>query len=131
MGVASIYQTAQVGIEVTPGTSVPANKKLSSVGFTMSPNPDISVFRASGNKYPTVASLNREWMTFDLDGAITYTEIIYLLAGILEKTTAVATAPSQTWTFTPATSAADPVQTYTIEQGSAARAHKWHCQRLE
>jgi hypothetical protein len=90
----------------------------------MSPNPDISVFRAAGNKYPTVASLNREWMTFDLDGAITYTEIIYLLSGILEKTTAVATAPSQTWTFTPATSAADPVQTYTIEQGSAARAHK-------
>jgi hypothetical protein len=52
LGLASIYQTVQIGVETVIGTSVPANKKLTSVGFTMSPNPDISVFRAAGNKYP-------------------------------------------------------------------------------
>jgi hypothetical protein len=124
MGLATIYQTAQIGVEVTAGTSIAANKKLSSVGFTFSPNPDIQVFRAAGSKYPSVATLNREWTEIDLDGAITYTEIVYLLSGILEKAAIVTTAPATTWTFTPGTSSADIIQTYTIEQGSAGRAHK-------
>lgn len=124
MGLATIYQTAQVGLEVTAGLLVPATKKLNSVGFTMSPNPDIQVFRPAGMKYPTVASLNREWTEMDLDGAITYTEIVYLLSGILEKVTPTLTGTGQTWTFTPASGAADTIATYTIEQGSAARAHR-------
>lgn len=123
MGLSTISQTAQIGVEVTPGVSIAANKKLSSVGFTFSPNPDISVFRAAGNKYPSVASLNREWTEIELDGALTYTEIIYLLSGILE-TGAVAGTTEKTWTFTPSTSAADVITTFTIEQGSAVRAHK-------
>jgi hypothetical protein len=123
MGLSTISQTAQIGIETVPGTSVAANKKLSSVGFSFSPNPDISVFRAAGNKYPSVASLNREWTEIDIEGALTYTEIIYLLSGILE-TGAVAGTTEKTWTFTPSTTAKDTITTFTIEQGSAERAHK-------
>lgn len=124
MGVATVYQTSQIGVEITAGTSVAANKKLTSVGFTFSPAPDLQIFRAAGNKYPSVASLNREWTEIDLDGAITYTEIVYLLSAILEKATIATVTGATTWTFTPLTSAADAIQTYTIEQGSAARAHK-------
>ena len=123
MGLASIYMTAQIGVETVAGTLAAANKRLTSVGFSMSPNPDISVFRASGSKYPSVAALNREWTELDIEGAITYTEIVYLLSGILEKA-AITGTTEKTWTFTPATSAADDIQTYTIEQGSAARAHR-------
>jgi hypothetical protein len=123
MGLSAISQTAQIGVETVYGTPVAANKKLASVGFSFSPNPDISVFRAAGNKYPSVASLNREWTEIDLDGALTYTEIIYLLSGILE-TGVVGGTTEKTWTFTPSTSAADVVTTFTIEQGSAVRAHK-------
>jgi hypothetical protein len=125
MGLASIYQTAQIGVETVAGTAVAANKKLTSVGFSMSPNPDISVFRAAGNKYPSVAALNREWTEIDLEGAITYTEIVYLLSGILE--TAVITTSGTTgqqWTFTPSSTAADTIKTFTIEQGSAGQAHR-------
>ena len=110
-------------MEVTAGTAVPANKKLTSVGFQMSPNPDIQIFRAAGNKYPSVASLNREWTEISLDGAITYTEIVYLFSAILEKATPTGST-SKTWTFTPSSTAADAIQTFTIEQGSAARAHR-------
>lgn len=124
MGLAAIYMVAQVGLETVMGTPVAANKKLTSVGFSLSPNPDISVFRASGSKYPSVAALNREWTEIDIDGAITYSEIVYLLSGILEKVTPVTASGATTWTFTPATSAADTIATYTIEQGSAARAHR-------
>jgi hypothetical protein len=104
MGLSTISQTAQIGAEATAGTNIAASKKLSSVGFSFSPNPDISVFRSAGSR-------------------ITYTEIVYLFSGILEKATPTGTT-EKTWTFTPATSAADVIQTYTIEQGSAARAHK-------
>ena len=124
MGLASIYQTAQIGVETVYGTAVPCSKKLSSVGFSMSPNPDISVFRAAGNKYPSVAALNREWTEIDLDGALTYTEIVYLLSGILETATVAVSGTGQSWTFTPSTSAADTIKTFTIEQGSAGRAHR-------
>jgi len=91
----------------------------------MSPNPDVSIFRANGNKYPSVSALNREWTEIDIDGAITYTEIVYLLSGILETAVvAVSGTTGQSWTFTPSTTAADVIKTFTIEQGSAARAHR-------
>jgi hypothetical protein len=123
MGLASIYQTVQIGLETVMGQPIAASKKLSSVGFQFSPSPDIQIFRPSGSKYPSVAALNREWTEMDLDGAITYTEIVYLLAGILEKVTPSGTT-AKTWAFTPSSSAADTIATYTIEQGSATRAHR-------
>jgi hypothetical protein len=89
----------------------------------MSPSPDVQIFRPAGQKYPAVASLNREWTELDLDGAITYTEIVYLLSGIMEKVIPSG-ATAKTWAFTPSSSAADVIATYTIEQGSAARAHR-------
>jgi hypothetical protein len=123
MGKATIYQTAQIGVEVTPGTLIAATKKLNSVGFTMSPEPEIQVFRPAGSKYPTVASLSREQTNIDIDGQLTYTEIVYLLSGILAKAT-ITGMTEKMWTFTPSSNAADLIQTYTIEQGDADRAHR-------
>lgn len=124
MGLSTITQTAQIGVEAIAGTKVAANKKLNSVGFTMSPNPDVQVFRPAGVKYPTVAAMNREWTELTLDGALTYSEIVYLLAGILQKTTPTVSGTGQKWVFQPSSSAPDTIATYTIEQGSSVRGHR-------
>lgn len=118
-----VYSSSQLGVESVPGTAVAANKRLLSVGFTMSPNPDIQVFRPSGFKYPTVSTLSREWTEVQIDGALTYTEIVYLLSGILE-TAVITGTTAKTWTFTPSSSAADAVKTFTLEQGDAVRARR-------
>ena len=79
MGLATIYQTAQIGAETVTGTNVAASQETVLVSASrFRPNPDISIFRAAGNKYPSVAALNREWTELDMDGAITYTEICLL-----------------------------------------------------
>ena len=118
-----IYQATQIGVETTPGTPVAANKKLLSVGFSMSPNPEINTIMPSGYKYPTGAYLAREWTELDFEGALTYTEIVYLLSGILNNPTPTGSGP-YTWAYTPQTSAADTIATYTIEQGDAVRARR-------
>lgn len=119
----TIYQSTQIGVEVTPGTAVAANKRLLSVGFGMSPNPEVQKFRPSGYKYPTLAAEQREWTELSIDGGLTYTEIVYLLAGILKKVTPTGTT-AKTWVFDPSSTAADAIATYTIEQGDSTRARK-------
>lgn len=114
----AVFMSTQIGVESTFGTAVAANKRLLSVGFSMSPNPDITRRRASGYKYQTLASLNREWSEIGIDGGLTYTEIVYLLAGILNKPTPTGTT-AKTWAFSTSSTAADTIASYTIEQGDA------------
>lgn len=118
-----IFQATQIGVESTPGTPVAAGKRLLSVGFSMSPQPDIQVRRARGYKYPSLAQMNRESTELTIDGGLTYTEIIYLLAGNLMKPTPTGNGP-YTWEFTPKTSEADEIATFTIEQGDSERARR-------
>lgn len=119
----AIFQATQLGVEATPGVAVPANRSLLSVGFSMSPNPDIQPRRARGHKYQTLAVLNREWTELGIEGGLTYTEVIYLLAGILNKPTPTGTGP-YTWSFSSASTQPDTVATYTIEQGDSIRARR-------
>lgn len=90
---------------------------------------DTKVYRPAGYKYPTVSALGKDWTQFGLDGTATYDEIIYALSGIL--TAGVVTTPdavnaptARQWDFAPATVNADAPKRYTIEQGSADRAHR-------
>lgn len=124
---ASVFQVAQWGVETTPGTAVAANKKLTGINVTAGVKADVKTFRAMGNKFNSLAALGKEWMEAKLDGFATYTEIVYPLCSVLAYA-----APAQQaatiaykWTLGPATSAADTKKTYTLEQGSAERAHKF------
>lgn len=127
MARAWIYEGVQIGVEGsgTPGTSVAADRKLSSLQITPTVQVDIAKYRASGFKFPTVQALNREWVEASISGPITYTEIVYLLASILKNVTPSGVGPEKTWVFDPASAAADDVATYTVEYGSATRAEKF------
>lgn len=124
---ASIFQTVQIGVESTPGTGVAASKKLPALTISPAVKVETNRYRAMGNKFPTVVVPGKEWVTAGLSGPITYNELVYLLSSVLGYA-----APAQQgataaylWTHAPSSVAADTVKTFTVEQGSAERAHKF------
>jgi hypothetical protein len=138
---ATVFQTIKLAPEATKGTApaaIASYKKLSSMGIGFSITPTIKVFKPAGQKYTTLAALNREQTDLSLDGIPTYTEIVYALSSVLSE--AVITAPSGTtgvpsgervmgddsthWFFMPSATDADSPITYTIYQGSVARSHR-------
>ncbi len=118
---ASIFQTVQIGIESTPGTPVAAGKKLLATSFVPAVKTESDTFRAIGNKYPSFAIVNKEWTEANLEGRLTYNEILYLLSSLLSQPTPVqqGATTAYKWTFTSNTSAEDAGKTFTVEQGDA------------
>lgn len=124
---ASIFQTVQIGVEATPGVAVAANKLLQSIEIQPAIAVETKSYRAMGNKFPALIIPGKEEVRAKIKGGATYTELTYLLASLLSYA-----APTQQggtaaylWTFAPSTTAADTVKTYTVEQGSSVRAHKF------
>jgi hypothetical protein len=126
----TITQTAQIGVEATPGTAVAATKRLGSLGISLGPSIETNAMRPIGQKYPSLQILGKEWAEADLEGAPVYTELPYLFASILGTPTVAAILDGATpsgatrWTFNTNSFGADVFKTYTIEQGDASRAHR-------
>lgn len=122
---ASVAQAVQIGVESAAGTTVSASKLLNSLGFEPGINFETSVFRPMGQKYPSQVVPNREWMSWSITGQPAYGEVVYPLNSVLVHSTASTSDTSaKIWTFTPAARTEDTVDTFTIEQGSATRAHR-------
>jgi hypothetical protein len=125
---ATVANVIQIGAESTstPGTEVDAGKLVASLEITGGIKSENTMFRPSGWKYGSFVIPGREWSEWKLGGQATYGELVYLLASILKSTTPVSdTSTGKKWTFTPALSAEDTVQTYTVEMGSSVRAHQF------
>lgn len=124
---ASVFQQCQLGLESTHGTSVAANRLLTS--FDVMPTPDINIdfYRPQGNKFPTVGVAGKDFTTARITGKPTYSELIYPLSSLLGAATI--TGPNgdgaYTHTYNPAATAADAFTSYTIERGSAVQAEKF------
>lgn len=123
----TVNQIVQIGAESTPGTAVPAGKKLQNINFTLSPKPDVKKFRATGHRWDTVTEMDREWSEWKADGNLDYQDFIYLVSGPFGAATI--TTPgggtnSRSWAWTPPVTGAITPKTYSIEQGDAVRAHK-------
>jgi hypothetical protein len=124
---ASIFQTVQIGVEATPGTAVAADKKLQSLTIGPAVKVETNKYRASGYKFPSLVVPGKEFVTAKLGGVITYSELIYPLASVLAYAAPVQQGATSAylWTFAPDTDAADTVKTFTVEQGSTERAHRF------
>lgn len=122
----SLLQGVQVGVEVTPGTSVAADKFLQSLGFMLKPEIETARFAPAGSKVDTLVTPGKDYASADLTGQATYDEIVYALSSALTTSAAVTTSGTtgKLWTFTPTWNAEDAPKTYTIEQGGAVRAQK-------
>ncbi len=124
---ATIFQTCQVGLETTPGVAVAATKLLQSLAIEPAIKVDVQKFRPAGMKFSTIAALGKEWVLAKLSGALTYTEIVYVLSSILGYA-----APAQQgvttaykWTHSVLSNNPDTVKTFTVEQGGSVRAHRF------
>jgi hypothetical protein len=124
---ASIFQVVQVGVESTPGTAVTATKKLTGLQIEPGVQAEIKRYRPTGYKFGTVAALTKEWTEASIRGPLTYTEIVYLLSSLMGTATPVNGSPTaaKIWTFNVDSDGADTPKTFTVEQGSAERAHRF------
>jgi hypothetical protein len=126
----TISQSVQIGVETTPGTGVAATRRLGSIGFEMGIQTEISGQRPIGQKYASLQILGKEWTEADVSGAPVYTELPYIFSSLIDTgvVTQIMDAATPTgayrWVFESDTFGEDAPKTFTIEQGSAARAHR-------
>lgn len=124
----SLNQVIQVGVETVPGTAVAATRRFQALGIEPSPNMEIDQFRPMGQKYRSIATLSKEWVTASLSGRGSYTELVYVLSSVIDTatiTTPIGATSSRLWTFTPDSFGDDNPRTYTVEHGSAFRADRF------
>ena len=130
MARSTVAQRVQIGLEAMPGTVVPANKSLGSLGFELSPSVESNTFRPTGMKYPTIVNPNREWAEGDLTGTPTYDEVVYPLSSIMDAATVTQIMDGATptdayrWVFSPASQGADDPQTFTVQRGDTTQAEQ-------
>lgn len=122
----SITQVIQLGVETTEGTSVAANKLLGAISINPTLQAETSDFRPMGTKYRTLVIPGKEWVEADLEGIGNFDELVYFLASLVGTPVITTTGTTgKQHVFTPSSTAADTIKTFTIEQGDAVRAHKF------
>jgi hypothetical protein len=125
----TIGVTNQVGVETTPGTAVPANKRIDNLLFNFGPKGDFKKTSGTGRKYPSVQQLNAEWVEGSFTGSMDYNSMLYPFTGALGVTTPTAHAGSSVakdWVIDASLSGAKQPQTLSFEQGDpVVRAHKF------
>lgn len=127
---ATINQTVQIGVETTPGTPVAATKSLGSVGFGFGIKVDSNASRPTGQKYASQQIVGKEWAEAEIEGNPSYEELQYLFASVLSAPTTTPIAngaqanAATLWKFDSNSRGDDAPKTFTIEQGSSARAHR-------
>lgn len=125
----TINVTNQVGIETTPGTAVPANKRIDSILYKFGPKGEFKKTAGTGRKYPSVQQLNAEWIGGSFTGSMDYNSMLYPFTGAMGVTTPVAHGTStiaKDWIIDASLSGAKQPQTLSFEQGDPTiRAHKF------
>ncbi|MDP9350801.1 MAG: hypothetical protein M3P51_04580 [Chloroflexota bacterium] len=128
---ASVNQVVQIGVESVSGSGVPANKLLSALSITPSVKSEVDTFKPKGQKLATVATPNKEWTEAGLEGRATYDEIIYPCSGLLGAGTVAQIMDGATgtgayqWDWTLSGTGSVTPKTFTVEEGSSVRAHKF------
>ena len=126
--IASINQQTQVGVEVTQGTAVAANKLLECFTFQLGIEAAVAFYRATGRKYPAEQEENQEWTSGTMDGNLDYNGLVYPLSGIAGAATigaADSSATAKLWTFKPPIAGNTSAKTFSFEQGDSIRARKF------
>jgi hypothetical protein len=119
---ASVFEVSQLGAETTPGTAVPALKRLLCTTLRLDPNIPVEPYRPMGYKAPTAATHGKESCGGSLEGRACFNDLCYLMSSVLCApviSTPGGATSTRRWTFKPKVSSPDTVQTYTFERGNA------------
>jgi hypothetical protein len=123
----SILQGVQLGVETTPGTAVAATKRLLDTSVEMGVQVEMQRYRPIGQKYASSLVVGKEWTSGAVTGALSYTDLIYLLNSVMGTgvITQLGGSTAYSHVFTSAARAVDTPKTLTIEFGGAVRAAKF------
>lgn len=116
----------QLGVEVTPGTAVAANKRLPDINVEIMPEHDKKFYRGAGYKFNTIGVMNKNWSSGKYDGPLNFTSLAYILASYANYAAPASVGTGGNgWTFNPGIGGtADTIKTYTIEQGDSTDAEQ-------
>lgn len=123
----ALNQTIQIGVESTPGTAVAAPTRLQAIGIEPTVDVEMDQFRPMGQKYRAITTLGKEWVTANITGRGSYTELIYMFSSVIG--TATVTNPgtlAYNWQFVPESFDDDLPKTFTVEHGSSVRADEFN-----
>ncbi|HEY1011346.1 MAG TPA: hypothetical protein VGE07_01495 [Herpetosiphonaceae bacterium] len=124
--IATINQLTQLVVESVKGTAPGVGfKRLQSTTVLPATEVEIETFRAQGYRFPGVAVRHKEWSLWKLSGLLSYTDVIYALAGILKAPTTTRIIPSTglayRHVFTPVARGANARKTFTVEHGETGQ----------
>lgn len=128
---ASVVQKTQIGVESTPGTAVAASKQLQGTSIETNPQVTAQDFRPQGSKYNSIVAEQREWVQAPIRGYPSFGDMVYLLSSVMSAATVSQFMDGLTatgcykWVFDSNNTTEDSPKTFTVEQGSSVRAHKW------
>lgn len=115
---ASVFQAVQLGLEVTPGTLVAANKRL--LGTSLVPRPDIpgGIFRPVNAKVPTDVVLQKELSQAEWAmPEVCFNDFAYICAAALTKLS--------NFVFNGVAFGPETIQTYSFDVGSSVGAERF------
>jgi hypothetical protein len=121
----TVSRSVQIGKETTPGTGVAASKLLQYIGFALAPNLEMNTFTPMGSKTASAVTPGKDWSNITIEGKGSYSEIVYVLSGLLKDVTATTVdTTGKQWLYEPLNRAEETHARYTIEEGSSVRAGK-------
>lgn len=99
---ATVYEGAQWGVETTPGTRVPAIKRILGLSVEFDHMTDRKPYRPQGNKFNTTSQTGKEWTQGKITGIQCFNDLLYIASSWLTSTTPIIPANNSTFTV-PAT----------------------------
>lgn len=122
---ASIYQGIQIGIESTPGTAVPATKRLLNIEMNQVPIIPVKSVNTQAGKGMTSTQKGDQYTECKFSGALDFNILTYLFSLAYGVVTPTLANSGYTWAWAP--SSTDPVtpSTATVEEGSSKGAEKF------
>ncbi len=94
-----ILEVIQVGKETTLGTAVAANKKLLGLKWDFDPKIPVEIDRAQGTKSPVGTVVGKEHTEIGISGNASASDLLYLLATLLEAPTITAASARRCWAW--------------------------------
>src|SRR5690349_21727241 len=124
---AQVFEGTQLGLEVTPGTTVTATKRL--IGTTIAPKIESQAksVMPKGSRMNTGAIPNKQWTSASIsqDPAM-YTDISYIFAGIFgAPSISLVSSGVYLHEWDPLNFTGLTPKTYTVESGGFVRARKF------
>ncbi len=131
---AGVNELLQFGLETTLGTAVAASKQMALFEMVATGELDLKPHAGEGRKQSVVVLPNKDFVTVkwstkgNAGDAVSYTEVVYPLSALFGRPTPGTIGTNgKSWTFDAPLqgSPANPIASFSVEQGQAAHAHKF------